>query len=110
MDIGDIITFILMAFMSILVLYVAIKLTIKRFRKPKNLIGTVVSKHYSKADDFDATKGFMNEKVLYSVKIKCDIGVQLFKTSKVMYELLESNQKICFSYNGDILYDFDVIE
>lgn len=101
--------FVLMVSVIILCAYVFVKQILKHKEKPKKAVGTVVSKSYSKADEFSASKGYIDAKEIYSVKIKCGEDCRLFKVSETMYGLLEADQKICFEYSGGILYNFEVI-
>lgn len=106
----QILSYTLMLFIIILGIYVTAKLTLRRYKKAKKKVGIVVSKSSSFADDFSLSKGYMDSKNLYIVKIKCENKESQFKTSQTMYELLILNQEIEFEYIDDTLYNFKAIK
>lgn len=105
----QIVQFVLMILVIILGIFVFIKLTLNRKKGYKKAVGIVITKNYSKADEFSVSKGYMSTKEIYSVKIKCGEEDKQYQVSEPLYSLLEANQKICFEYSGDIIYNFEVM-
>ena len=103
----QVIQLVLMIIVVILGIIVFIKQLLKRKAKPKKAVGIIISKNHSNADEFSASKGYMESKAIYSIKIKCDDNYKVFRVSESIYDLLETNQTISFEYNGDILYSYE---